>query len=517
MQAARWISAGLLLLASACTPVSEAAPLSSEAARPEDVIAYGFDAIKDRYLTDVSIGDLAQESLKGLSGLDPSLSIDRSSNRRIVLRYRDERIAEHPLPAADDAQGWASLIVTFAHAAAKESPELRKADAERLYETVFDAALAKLDIFSHYAGNHEADNRRAQRNGFGGVGVRYRPLPADIAVTEVIPETPAEKAGLKVGDHIAQIDGKAVGGLSHDDIGKLLRGPIDSPVTLKVKRQDTQKAALVVVHRALILPPTVTTTVTDDIATIQISGFNQGTAHLLAESLQRARKPQKGGKALKGVILDLRGNPGGLLDQGVESAALFMAPGRIVSTQGRHPASVQIFDVASRGPAQDLPLTVLVDGQSASAAEIVASALQDSGRAVVVGTNSFGKGTVQTVVHLPNDGEMTLTWSRYYSPSGYALHGLGVFPSVCTAQSDKPASLLLKTALEDREETQKVLTQWRQTAVDDQEERRRLRGLCPAAEHDDATPDEDLARQILKDGRLYRRLLAPAGNRSVGN
>ncbi|MBV5324033.1 MAG: S41 family peptidase, partial [Rhodospirillaceae bacterium] len=149
------------------------------------------------------------------------------------------------------------------------------------------------------------------------------------------------------------------------------------------------------------------------------------------------------GGGLQGVILDLRGNPGGLLDKAVTVVDLFVAQGPILTTKGRHPEATNAFDAHPGDMGEDLAVVVLVDGRSASAAEIVASSLQDSGRAVVIGTNSYGKGTVQTVISLPNDGEITLTWSRFHTPSGYALHGLGVLPALCTsAPGATPASIM---------------------------------------------------------------------------
>ena len=186
------------------------------------------------------------------------------------------------------------------------------------------------------------------------------------------------------------------------------------------------------------------------------------------------------GASPKGLVLDLRGNPGGLLKQSIEVADLFLTQGQIVRTHGRHPDSEQRYEAGGEDIAHGLPLVVLVDGKSASAAEIIAAALQDHGRAVVIGTSSFGKGTVQTVIRLPNDGEITLTWSRLVTPSGYVLHGLGVMPDIFTSGA----------AGNVRKEKQG----------------RDLRAACPAERRRKALEIE-VARRLLSDRALYGRAL----------
>jgi carboxyl-terminal processing protease len=171
------------------------------------------------------------------------------------------------------------------------------------------------------------------------------------------------------------------------------------------------------VRRALVVLPTVAMSRVGDIAIFQVLSFNQSTTERLAEALAEARR-QTGGR-LAGIVLDLRGNPGGLLDQAVSLADLFIREGPIVSTVGRHPASHQYFAASGHSLAPEVPIAVLINGGSASSSEIVAAALQDAGRAVVIGSSSYGKGTVQTVLRLPNDGELTLTWARLVTPSGY--------------------------------------------------------------------------------------------------
>jgi len=199
----------------------------------------------------------------------------------------------------------------------------------------------------------------------------------------------------------------------------------------------------------------------------------------------------------------MRGNPGGLLDQSVSVAGLFMSNGRIVSTRGRNPGSLQIFDAASSDIAGGLPMVVLINGGSASAAEIVAAALQDSGRAIVVGSASFGKGTVQTVLRLPNDGELTLTWARLITPAGYILHEHGVVPNVCTSGvSDDEQSIA--TVISQSAAINAGALRPRVTL--DEPGWLRLRGTCPTQSGDHEI-EVETAKRLLVDPSLYAHII----------
>jgi carboxyl-terminal processing protease len=498
----RWIAAVLTTLAFVCSPAGRAGVSSADPSidnpQTEQVLSFGFEAIRDRSLTAVNLGNLAFEGVRGLSTLDPSLTAERDDkHHRISLRYRDQHLVDLPTPADDDANGWANVVVHAARSAGTRSASLHNLGREQLYQAVFDASLSKLDIFSRYAGAVEATEHRAARNGFGGIGIRYDPNPDDIVLTEVMPGTPADEAHLHVGDHITAIDGIGVGGVDQTTISRRLRGPVGSSVSLTVQRPATPSEQ-VALKRSLIVPPTVAMNVKDGIAVMTITSFNSGTAASARTELKKARA----GGGLKGLVLDLRGNPGGLLDQGVAVADLFIAGGRIVSSRGRHPASVKVYDAKPGDIGEDIPLVTLIDGGTASAAEIVAAALQDSGRAVIVGTNSFGKGTVQTIVTLPNRGEMTLTWSRFHTPSDYALHGLGILPTICTSDDHATAQRLLAQVREDHSAVTANLALWRASGTEDMEGRRQLRSVCPASKHTDVPLDMEVARELLEDHAL---------------
>ena len=477
----------------------------------DETLTTAFSAIQDRALNPVEIGPLAFDGLRALSTIDPAIEVEKTSSHRIGLEHAGRLVAQYPVPSLNDTNGWASLTVRLTQAAKRVSPLVRDAGDEQIRMTVIDAAMSHLDRFSRYAPPGEADEQRANRNGFGGIGVRLEPHETDVTLTEVLPNTPASKAHLKAGDHILAIDGKPVGGLTQETVSHLMRGPVASTIQLTVRQPDQQQASVISLVRDHISPPTVRLDAPQDgISTIALTGFTESSD----DEMFRALSSLSGNAELKGLVLDLRGNPGGLLDKAVNIADLFMAEGRIVSTKGRHPDSLQTYDAQAGDLGEKIPLVVLVDGRTASAAEILAAALQDSGRAVIIGSNSYGKGTVQTVLTLPNKAELTLTWSRYYAPSGYSLHDLGVLPTLCSEGAKTPeegASLL--HSLDDPQTTLPAsLAAWRTVPVEQIELRKRLRQSCPAENRlSDAANDKfdkTLARQLLADQRLYAKALA---------
>lgn len=508
---AQWVVAASLFVAGSCAPVSQGSLAGPHApydtAEAEKTFSFGYTSIVERHLDRVNAAGVAMEGLRGLGSIDPEIGVSRLDGK-VLLNAGDKVVAEYPSPSDDDVRAWARLTVTVALDARGVSPAMEKADVEQVYEAVFDATLSKLDVFSRYSGVKEAREHRASRNGFGGVGIKFDLVEGDAKVVEVMDETPAAKAGMQVGDILTHIEGETLAGFAKEDISKRLRGPVASDLTVTVRRGF--KPLDLALRRALIVPPTVTAQLKDGIAEFKITSFNQRTANSLATELKQIRA--KAGAELKGVILDMRGNPGGLLDQAVAMADLFMTHGPIVSTRGRHPLASQAYDAREGDLAEDLPVVVLVDGKSASAAEIVTAALQDAGRAVVVGTNSYGKGTVQTVIRLPNDGEMTLTWSRFHTPTGYALHGLGVLPTICTAD-DKATPAGLKegvvhaTAAAPAPVTAN-LSLWRHAKLEETDLRKQLRATCPSAKHGDAKLDTELAEQLLTDQDLFARALS---------
>ena len=262
----------------------------------------------------------------------------------------------------------------------------------------------------------------------------------------------------------------------------------------------------IAITRALVIPETVVYRREGDIAYFRIYNFNEDTAGSLRREFENARNDIGG--QMRGLILDLRADPGGLLDQAVAVADLFMNGGRIVSTHGRNPDSHQYFEATPGDIANGLPIAVLINGNSASASEIVAAALQDSGRAVLIGSNSYGKGTVQTVQRLPNNGELTLTWARFHAPSGYTLNHIGVLPSICTNAGDEDATDLLSQLSSGKLRPVPVAAR-NSASPDDTAALDKLRETCPAYKSERAV-DVQVALRLLTRPRLYAQAISLA-------
>ncbi|HLY46806.1 MAG TPA: S41 family peptidase [Stellaceae bacterium] len=423
-------------LALALLALAACAGQQTAAIGPEGkLFARGLGDISDLYIQPISSRRLALAGMARLSRLDSQIVVSDSLGNRFAdslsLGYGGRDINFFAAPADNDARGWGALVDTVVAAAKQASPRLAALPQEAIDTAVFTGISSALDRFSHYAPPEQARDLRAARNGFGGIGVTVDTVDNAYRVTAVTPHSPAEIAGIQPEDQIVSIDGVATAGCPHHEVVDRLRGPIGSAVQVKVLHPGTGQPRDVRLQRDYVVLPTVTPSRDGNIAIFQIASFNRSTTQRLAKDLADAER-QAGGR-LAGIVLDLRGNPGGLLDQAASLSDLFIRKGPIVSTTGRHPASRQYFAAAGDAVTPQLPIVVLVNGGSASAAEIVAAALQDAGRAVVIGSSSYGKGTVQTVLRLPNDGEFTVTWARLIAPSGYLLQGHGVVPTVCTA------------------------------------------------------------------------------------
>ncbi|MEO5337301.1 MAG: S41 family peptidase [Magnetospirillum sp. WYHS-4] len=476
----------------------------------EKTIATGFARIGEMALEPIAARRLALEGLKGLSGLDPELAI-AAVDGEVTLAVEGYEGLRFPAPADTDAGKWASLVVEVGVAARHRSEEIRAADTERFLETVLDAALAPLDDpYSRYAGAEEAKKNRARRDGFGGLGLLFRILEGEVRVSQIVPHTPAARADIRIGDRLTHVGEVPLRGLDEKTVTDQLHGPVGSRIKLRLLREGEPEPRELSLARAHVVLPTVTAQAHSGIALLAVGGFNQDTAESILRELE-ALKRLTGGR-LRGIILDLRGNPGGLLSEAVAVADLFLAQGEIVSTRGRHRDSHQHYEATEDDRLQGLPLVLLVDGKTASAAEVLAAALQDRGRAVVAGTTTFGKGSVQTVLRLPNDGEITLTWSRLVAPSGYVLHHLGVLPSICLSGSGSDAAAALVRALKSGE-IPPTQAAWREVGIGDEARRKGLRHVC-APEERHTLADREVALRLVADRNLYTQALA-LGDRPV--
>jgi carboxyl-terminal processing protease len=304
-----------------------------------------------------------------------------------------------------------------------------------LVENAVNGMLTGLDPHSSYMNAKAFADMQVQTTGqFGGLGLEVTAENGLIKVVSPIDDTPASRAGMKPGDLILSIDGQSVQGLSLNDAVDKMRGAVDSTIKLGVKRQGIERPIEVSMKREVIKIQVVKSHLEgNDIGYIRLTQFTEQSDAGLRKAY--ADLKAKAGGNLKGIILDLRNNPGGLLDQAIAVSDDFIHDGEIVSTRARHPEDSQRWNARDGDLTDGLPLVVLINAGSASASEIVAGALQDHRRAILVGERSFGKGSVQTVIPLAGNGAMRLTTARYYTPSGRSIQGLGIVPEVEVAES----------------------------------------------------------------------------------
>ena len=305
---------------------------------------------------------------------------------------------------------------------------------DQLVEAAINGMLTSLDPHSSYMNAKEYQDMQVQTKGeFGGLGIEVTMEDGLIKVVTPMDDTPAAKAGMEPGDLIAQIDGQPVQGLTLNEAVEKMRGEIGSSVTLTVLRGD-QDPFEVTLKRDVIQLKSVRWELEDgNIGYVRITSFSEKTDSGLRAAVDELKKATKG--ELAGIVLDMRNNPGGLLDQAIAVSDDFLGKGEIVSTRGRDPNDAQRWNAESGDIIDGKPMIVLINGGSASASEIVAGALQDHSRAVLIGTKSFGKGSVQSIMAIPGHGAMRLTTARYYTPSGRSIQATGIDPDIMVEQA----------------------------------------------------------------------------------
>ena len=475
------------------------------------LFARGLDEITDLYIAPVSSRQLVLGGAARLSRLDDKFSISETpgpDKTYLVLSYAGNEVAGYPIPSHDDPHDWGALLGQLVASAKAASPRVAALPEDQIDKTLFDGITAGLDRFSRYSSPDVARDQRAARDGFGGIGVTLDIAKEEFRITAVTPRSPAELAGIKPDDRLVAVDKVPTAGRSHGDVVHALRGPILSTVEITVYRPSLAQNRTFRLQRELVILPTVTVSRDGGIAVFQVASFNQNTTQQVVEALNNLKREM--GPQLRGIVLDLRSDPGGLLDQAVSLVDVFIPNGPIVATVGRHPASRQFFEASGDSIAPQIPVVVLVNGGSASASEIVAAALQDAGRAVVVGSASYGKGTVQTVLRLPNDGELTLTWAQLVAPSGYLLHEHGVVPTLCTSDlgdDDRFVQIAIQRAAVSPAAAPAAT---RARASLDENAWSQLRRSCPARPGDREI-DVKVAKRLLADPVLYGQAVHAIG------
>ncbi|MDX5359428.1 MAG: S41 family peptidase [Rhodobacterales bacterium] len=308
-------------------------------------------------------------------------------------------------------------------------------EPEKLIEAAINGMLTSLDPHSSYLAKKDFDAMQVQTRGqFGGLGIEVTQEDGYVKVVTPMDDTPAAAAGIQPGDFITHVDGESVMGLTLDQAVEKMRGPVGSEIVITVVRQGTAEPFDVSIIRDTIKLTVARARLEGSTAVVRLTTFNDQTYPGLESGLKKVFEEAGGADKVNGVVLDLRNNPGGLLNQAIKVADAFLEQGEIVSTRGRKAGDGERFNATAGDLTGGKPLVVLINGGSASASEIVAGALQDHHRAILVGTKSFGKGSVQSVIPLRGDGAMRLTTSRYYTPSGRSIQALGVHPDILVEQ-----------------------------------------------------------------------------------
>lgn len=502
-------TAAAIALLTACAADTRPTQVAATPIFGERMFAFGYRKLATEYLNPVDLGDLTVSGLRGLARLDEGVDVTRTSNR-LVLKAGSVPAGEIDLPTGNDPQRWAQVTGAAVTRLSAASDRVRTAGEETIYKAVFDGVTGRLDANTRYIPRREAEQERGGREGYGGIGVVLSETDGRPSVGEVFPDSPAARAGAQSGDVITTIDGADATGLKSDEVRDRLRGPIGSTVRVGVLRDGRPR--VLVIHRDLVVVNTVILSMDGPVAVMRITAFNRNTPERVAAELAEARRRSRG--ALQGLVLDLRGNRGGYLQQSVTIADMFIRQGNIITTRGRHPASGQVYNAASDDRLDDLPMVVLVDNNSASSAEILAAALQDSGRAVLVGSNTYGKGSVQIIEEMPNKGELLITWGRIFAPSGYTFHQQGIVPNVCVNDAGATADKVLADLRAGRLRPPVMLAGWRTQAPDDEAALARVKETCPFVPHDPGV-DVAVGKRLITDRALYQEALGPGARGTV--
>ena len=315
------------------------------------------------------------------------------------------------------------------------SDYVEEVDAKELIEAAINGMLTSLDPHSGYLPPVDAEKMREQTRGeFGGLGIEVTQEEGFVKVVSPIDGTPADEAGMEAGDFITHVDGESVLGLTLNEAVERMRGPVGSEIIITVVREGEDEPFEVTIIRDFIKLTAARVRSEGKSIVIRVTTFNDNTFDNIRDGLERELQSADGLENINGVVIDLRNNPGGLLSQAIRISDAFLDKGEIVSTRGRDPEDGDRYNATPGDLINGKPIVVLINGGSASASEIVAAALKDHRRAIIVGTKSFGKGSVQTVMPLREQSAMRLTTARYYSPSGRSIQNLGVTPDIIVEQ-----------------------------------------------------------------------------------
>jgi carboxyl-terminal processing protease len=441
--------------------------------------------------------------LRGLTALDAGITLERH-DAMLELSQQGSVRYEVQLPQTEDPAVWATVAAALCDAARTISPAIQNAGTEGVIQSFFDEVFNHFDPYSRYIPPSEALEDEERRNGHAGIGVTVARRGAGMIIQTVVADSPAALAGMRPGDALLMVDRHSVSGRSEREVTGWISGTENSQVQARWRGRDGY------IHiqdftRIMVPPDTVFARRAGDILVLRITAFNQGTDAQFSRALQQGiavmHRPA-------GIILDLRGNRGGVLRQAVVAADALLPDGVVAYTTGRDPGANRVWRSSSGELAEGVPVVVLVDGGTASAAEVFAAALADRGRAVVVGSATLGKGLVQTIAPLPDGGELFVSWSQILAPRLWPLQGLGVLPQVCTSLGEDELHRQLADLADGAQPMQAEIAAHRAgrspiapSLV------LSLRSACPAAEGGDS--DIEAARVLIENPAAYAAALLP--------
>ncbi len=496
----------LLVLVVAPAQAQPAPPEGFDARLAADVYASALAFMEPRILEPVPVPQLATWGLHGLTALDPELgtAVDSAG---LVLNLRDRIIAADPLPVDATPAAWGNAAARMAAAAWPVSAAVRRAGTEGIVQSFFDEVFNHLDPYSRYVGPSDAQEDREHRQGKAGAGLTLTRRGSAIIVTGAIPDGAGAEAGLREGDRILAVDGQSARGRDAATVAGWMDGPEGTTIEVEWRGRDGRPRRAEV-ERATVPPETVFAQRSSDLLLLRVTSFSRRTDERVAAEVERNLAPAHGSRPMQGLVLDLRGNRGGLLRQAVTVADVLLPDGIVATTAGRDPDASRVWRSTGAEMAPGIPVVVVVDGRTASAAEILAAALADRGRAVVIGSSTLGKGLVQTIDPLPDGGELFVTWSRVLAPRGWPIQGLGVLPQVCTSLGQDELAREMAELDAGRQPLASALARHqRARAPLPVAEILAIRSACPASEGRDS--DLATARALIGNPGAYATALLP--------
>jgi carboxyl-terminal processing protease len=438
----RLLLPGLVALAASSASLASS-PASAATADDETVLGSALAALQVLHIEPQPPSERLAAGLRGLSRAEPRLVVSLLPDR-LDLSLGGGSAMVLPAPPAADPAAWGRTGAAAIAATMAASPRLRQLPSARRRGLVLEEMTAGLDPYTRFVPAAEAASQRAARIGVGEVGLTLKPDRAGAVVASLVPEGAAWRAGLLLGDRVTAIDGSPTRGLDAGALAEALAGEAATALSLTVSRRGAPPRTVLVVRTA-VAAETARLAWAEGVPVITVSSFGRETEQAVARLVSglSARQPRPAG-----LVLDLRGNRGGILQQAVGVADVFLASGDVMHVRGRHPDASRTYLAGGADLAEGMEIVVLVDGRTASAAEALAAALHDLGRARLVGAATQGKGLIQLIHPLPDASELHISWARLLSPAGHALQENGVLPDLCTSRGTGVARLQAAALIE---------------------------------------------------------------------